>query len=198
MNDGMVWGLLPLLLMSRHFPLAEIGFIAAVYPAVWGIGQLFSGKMADYFCKKSMLAWGMMLQGIALLLLVFAITAVQYITLMAILGWGTAMVYPSFLATVADNTHALDRAKSMGIFRLWRDLGYAAGALLTGLMADHFGINSSIITIAVLTLISGAVVEHRMSCKTNAVKISPWFRSLFRRRPTHKDTFDSFNGGILH
>lgn len=194
----MVWGLLPLLLMSRHFPLAEIGFIAAVYPAVWGIGQLFSGKMADYFCKKSMLAWGMMLQGIALLLLVFAITAVQYITLMAILGWGTAMVYPSFLATVADNTHAFDRAKCMGIFRLWRDLGYAAGALLTGLMADHFGINSSIITIAVLTLISGAVVEHRMSCKTNAVKISPWFRSLFRRRPTHKDTFDSFNGGILH
>lgn len=181
LNDGMVWGMLPVLLFTKEFSLADIGLIVAVYPAVWGIGQLLTGKMADFFCKKSMLSWGMMLQGLALLMLVFISTKGGFIFLMALLGWGTAMVYPSFLATVADNTHPTDRAKSMGIFRLWRDLGYAIGAILTGFLADAFGIDSSILAVAFLTLASGYVIEKRMSCKTESMKITPWILSFFNR-----------------
>ncbi|MBK9319100.1 MAG: MFS transporter [Bacteroidetes bacterium] len=181
LNDGMVWGMLPVLLFTKEFSLADIGLIVAVYPAVWGIGQLLTGKMADFFCKKSMLSWGMMLQGLALLMLVFISTKSGFIFLMALLGWGTAMVYPSFLATVADNTHPKDRAKSMGIFRLWRDLGYSIGAILTGFLADAFGIDSSILAVAFLTLASGYVIEKRMSCKTESMKITPWILSFFNR-----------------
>ncbi len=104
---------------------------------------------------------------------------------MALLGWGTAMVYPSFLATVAENTHPADRANSMGVFRLWRDLGYAIGALLTGLIADLFGAGSAVLTISLLTLASGLVVEKRMSCTTQSVKITPWILSLFKRKTSH-------------
>src|ERR1051326_1504368 len=134
LNDGMVWGILPILLEQKNFNISEIGAITAVYPAVWGIGQLFTGKMADFFCKKSMLFWGMFIQGIALLLFLFANTFFYFALLSSILGWGTAMVYPAFLASIAENTNPNDRAKSLGAFRLWRDFGYAIGAVLTGLI----------------------------------------------------------------
>lgn len=187
LNDGMMWGLFPILLFQKHFSLSEIGIIAAVYPAVWGIGQLFTGKMADFFCKKSMLFWGMFLQGIALLFLIFANSFTHYIILSAVLGWGTAMVYPTFLASIAENTHPMDRAKSLGIFRLWRDSGYAFGAILTGIIADYFSINSSILVIALLTIVSGFVIEFRMRCKTNAPKLTAW---LFKRNTTFKNGKD--------
>jgi MFS family permease len=174
LNDGMVWGLLPILLLQKQFSLVEIGIITATYPAVWGIGQLFTGKMSDFFCKKSMLLWGMLIQGISLFLMVFAATFEHFIFISVLLGWGTAMVYPTFLATIAENTHPQDRAKSLGIFRLWRDLGYAIGAILTGILADAFGINISIIAIGVLTVGSGMVVEFRMRCRTNSIKITQW------------------------
>ncbi len=96
LNDAMAWGLFPLVLAQQGFGVEDIGMIVAVYPAVWGIGQLFAGRMSDYFCKKSMLFWGMLLQGVALVLLVFASTFVHYIALSIVLGWGTAMVYPTF------------------------------------------------------------------------------------------------------
>src|ERR1051326_6817484 len=134
LNDGMVWGLFPILLAKKNFGLADIGIITAIYPAVWGIGQLFTGKMSDFFCKKSMLFWGMFIQGIALLLFLFANTFFYFALLSSILGWGTAMVYPTFLASIAENTNPNDRAKSLGAFRLWRDFGYAIGAVLTGLI----------------------------------------------------------------
>mgnify|MGYP000863007406 CR=1 FL=1 len=174
LNDGMAWGLLPILLASKGFGIAAIGTITAIYPAVWGIAQLFTGKMSDRFCKKSMLYWGMFSQGIALLLLVLADTFFQYILLSIVLGLGTALVYPTFLATVAENTHPLDRAESLGVFRLWRDMGYAIGALLTGLIADQFGINASITVIGILTLISALVIEYRMRCRTEAPRLTDW------------------------
>jgi len=182
LNDGMVWGILPILLYQKQFTLSEIGLIVAIYPGVWGVSQLFTGKMADFFCKKSMLSWGMFLQGFALVILAFTNSMLGFILIMAVLGWGTAMVYPSFLATVADNAHPLDRDKSMGIFRLWRDLGYAIGALLTGFLADMFNIEIAIISIALLTLISAWIVEKRMTCKIQTVKISPWLLSLIQKK----------------
>lgn len=162
LNDGMVWGIFPLLLASKAFTIEQIGVITAVYPGVWGIGQLFTGKMADMYAKKKMLFWGMLLQAFALVLFMWANSLVEYVTLAAILGWGTAMVYPTFLATIAENTNPVDRAQSIGIFRLWRDLGYAIGAILTGIIADIWGIDSAILLIGVLTFISAGVIQLRM------------------------------------
>jgi MFS family permease len=164
LNDGMAWGLFPILLASKGFSIGEIGLITAVYPAVWGIGQLFTGAMADKFCKKDILYSGMLLQAMALVALVWAESLWHFIALSSLLGWGTAMVYPTFLATVAQYTHPLDRAQSIGIFRLWRDLGYAIGAILTGIVADSFGIEAAIILIGLLTFVSALVIYFRMKC----------------------------------
>lgn len=162
LNDGMAWGLFPILFSMKGFSLGEIGIISSVYPAVWGLGQLLTGKLADHFSKKYMLFLGMLLQGLALLAFPFHDSFVFYVLLASALGFGTAMVYPTFLATIADNTHPEDRASSLGTFRLWRDLGYAVGALLTGIIADLLGIDFSIVIIGILTLGSGFVILVRM------------------------------------
>lgn len=163
LNDGMVWGIFPLLLASKAYNLEQIGLITATYPAVWGLGQLFTGKMADKYSKKKLLFYGMLIQALALFLFSWADNLISYIALAAILGWGTAMVYPTFLASIADNTHPTDRAESIGIFRLWRDLGYAIGAILTGILADIYSIDISILFIAALTLLSSIIIYKRMS-----------------------------------
>lgn len=181
LNDGMAWGIFPVLLATKGFGIGEIGIVTAVYPAVWGIGQLFTGKIADYFCKKDLLFLGMLLQGIALILLVFAQTMTHFVAISSVLGLGTAIVYPTFLATVAENTHPTDRAKSVGIFRLWRDLGYAIGAILTGVIADIFSIEASIWVIGLLTIGSAAVIFYRMRCLDDyAVKMKHWLTELIK------------------
>jgi MFS family permease len=163
----MVWGILPILLASKNFTLNQIGIITAVYPAVWGLGQLFTGKMADKFEKKKLLFWGMFLQAVALIVLIWAESMTEFVVIGSILGFGTALVYPTFLATVAENTHPLDRAKSIGIFRLWRDLGYAIGAILTGIIADVLNINSAILFIGILTFMSAIIIQVRMRSNSN-------------------------------
>ena len=163
LNDGMVWGILPVLLATKGFQLKEIGILTAIYPAVWGISQLFTGKMADKYSKRKLLFWGMFLQTIALVFLVFAEKTSHFLVLSILLGIGTALVYPTFLATIAENTHPLDRAKSIGIFRLWRDLGYAIGAILTGILADFFSLEVAILCIGILTGISSFVILFRMN-----------------------------------
>ncbi len=178
LNDGMAWGIFPILLATKGFTIGEIGIVTAIYPAVWGIGQLFTGSMADRLCKKDMLYVGMFLQAIALVVLVWANTMFHFIVLSSVLGWGTAMVYPTFLATVAENTNPQDRAKSIGIFRLWRDLGYAIGAILTGIIADLISINAAILFIGLLTLASAFIIKYRMRCKTGgSLKIWDWIRN---------------------
>ena len=177
LNDGMAWGIFPILLATKGFTIGEIGIITAIYPAVWGVGQLFTGRMADKFCKKDMLYIGMFLQAIALIALVWANTMFHFIVLSSVLGWGTAMVYPTFLATVAENTNPQDRAESIGIFRLWRDLGYAIGAIFTGIIADLVSINASIIFIGSLTLVSAFIIRYRMVCKKDgSLKVWDWIR----------------------
>jgi len=190
LNDGMAWGIFPILLASKGFSIGEIGIVMAIYPGVWSIGQLFTGRMADKFCKKDMLYIGMFLQAIALIALVSANTMMHFMILSVILGWGTAMVYPTFLATVAENTNPQDRAKSIGIFRLWRDLGYAIGAILTGIISDLISINAAILFIGLLTLASGLIIQYRMNCKNNdAVKIWDWLSNKRKQRIAPEKSF---------
>lgn len=162
LNDGMIWGLFPILLTGRGFTIEKIGLIVAIYPAIWGLGQLVTGRMADVFEKKKMLFWGMLLQGLVIVALAFAITPFQFIVLSSLLGLGTAIVYPTFLAAIADNTHPGQRAESIGVFRLWRDLGYALGAIITGIIADRFGISTSVLCIGGITLLSAIIIAIRM------------------------------------
>ncbi|WP_439489123.1 MFS transporter [Algoriphagus sp.] len=162
LNDGMIWGLFPILLVGKGFSLEEVGKVVAVYPIVWGLGQLVTGKLADILVKKSMLFWGMLIQGLTIVAMAFANSFVQFTLLSILLGIGTAVVYPTFLAAIADYTHPEQRANSIGVFRLWRDLGYAIGAILTGLIADFFGVDNSIVLIGLVTIFSSVVVKSRM------------------------------------
>ncbi|SHL34616.1 MFS transporter [Hymenobacter psychrotolerans] len=164
LNDGMVWGLLPLLLASKGFTLTQIGTVAAVYPAVWGLGQLVTGPLADRLCKKDLLFWGMLLQGAVLLVMLFTSSYPMFLLLAGLLGAGTALVYPTFLAAVAEYSPLAQRAHSVGIFRLWRDAGYAIGALLTGVLADMLGLSAALAVIGGLTVLSSLVIRHRMYC----------------------------------
>jgi MFS family permease len=164
LNDGMIWGLFPILLAAKGFSLADIGLITAIYPMVWGVAQLGTGRLSDFICQKDLLFTGMLLQGAAILGLLWAETFIVYATLSFILGLGTAVVYPTFLASIAQNTHPTDRAASLGIFRLWRDLGYAFGAILTGILADYFELNVSIVVIGCLTVVSAGVLRVTMTC----------------------------------
>lgn len=133
-----------------------------IYPTIWGIGQLFTGKMSDHYSKKSMLFWGMLLQGAAILFIPLSSSFFALATISGILGLGTALVYPTFLSTIAQATSPKQRAESIGTFRLWRDLGYAFGAIISGITADLFGIEYAIFLISGLTIISALIIKFRM------------------------------------
>lgn len=162
LNDGMIWGLLPILLFTLNFNNEHIGIVTAIYPTVWGIGQLFTGKMSDHYSKKSMLFLGMLLQGLAILMIPFFDNFYVLASISAILGFGTALVYPTFLSTIAQATSPQQRAESIGIFRLWRDLGYAIGAILSGITADLFGVEYAVYLIGALTIFSSVIIKIRM------------------------------------
>jgi MFS family permease len=162
LNDGMIWGLLPIVLLSFNYNSESIGIVTAIYPGVWGIGQLFTGRMSDVYSKKSMLFWGMLLQGFAILCIPVSGDFVFLAIISIILGLGTALVYPTFLAAIAQATSPRQRAESIGTFRLWRDLGYAFGAVISGITADLFGVEYAIFLIGGLTVISSFVIGFRM------------------------------------
>ena len=162
LNDGMIWGLLPVVLGNSNFNNAQIGWIAGLYPMVWGIGQLFTGKMADHYSRKSMLFGGMLLQGLAIICIPMS-NEFSILSIIAVfLGLGTALVYPTFLTLIAQHNAPKQRAESVGIFRLWRDLGYAIGAITSGIIADFFGISGAIQSIGLLTILSAIVIQVRM------------------------------------
>jgi MFS family permease len=161
LNDGMVWGLFPLFFSSLGFDLRDIGILAAVYPGVWGISQVLTGIMSDKAGRKWMIAAGLWLQAGGIWM---AISVREYsleIIAAGILGIGTAMVYPTLLAAVGDSAQAEWRASAVGIYRLWRDLGYAVGGILSGLLADAFGLSPAIGAVGFLTLVSGVIVAVR-------------------------------------
>lgn len=170
LNDGMIWGLLPIVLLSLNYNNENIGIITAIYPTVWGIGQLFTGKMSDHYSKKAMLFWGMLLQGLAILLIPFSSDFYVLASISAILGLGTALVYPTFLSTIAEATSPNQRAESIGSFRLWRDLGYAFGAVISGITADLFGVEYAIFLIGGLTIISSLIIKFRMPKQIKTIK----------------------------
>lgn len=162
LNDGMIWGLLPSLLMTWKFNPADIGILTAIYPTVWGLSQLLTGKLSDVLPHKRMLFWGMFLQGTAILLIPFFPSYLILVFILIALGIGTALVYPTFLSAIAQATSPRQRAESIGTFRLWRDLGYAFGAIISGITADLFGIGAAIILIGGITILSSLVIRLRM------------------------------------
>ncbi|MUK03243.1 MFS transporter [Vibrio cholerae] len=162
LNDGLAWGLFPVLFISSGLSLNQVGILAAVYPAVWGAGQLFTGAASDRWGRKWLIVAGMFVQATGLATVAAAHTFRPWLFAAILLGLGTAMVYPALLAAIGDVAHPLWRARSVGIYRLWRDGGFAIGALLAGLLADRYGIPAAISTVAVLTAASGVVVAARM------------------------------------
>jgi MFS family permease len=162
LNDGMAWGLFPILFAAHGLSVARIGVLGALYPAVWGFGQLATGALSDRWGRKWLIAGGMLLQAVALALVASGDTFGQWIVAVTLLGLGTAMVYPTLLATVGDVAHPAWRARAVGVYRLWRDGGFAAGALLAGAVADLWGISAAVWTVAALTAASGVIVAVRM------------------------------------
>ncbi len=162
LNDAMAWGLLPIFYAAAGLSLAEIGLLAAIYPAVWGIGQIGTGALSDRLGRKRLIVAGMLLQGAAIGGIALTTGFAQWAAAAAVLGIGTAMVYPTLLAVVADVADPDWRATSVGVYRMWRDLGFAAGAVLIGVAADRAGVASAIWIVAGLTVISGVVVAVRM------------------------------------
>ena len=163
LNDGMAWGLFPLFYAAAHLSLAQIAWLAAIYPAVWGLGQLVTGALSDRIGRKWLIAGGMWIQAIGIAVIASSGSFVAFACGAGLLGAGTAMVYPTLLAAIGDVAHASWRASAVGIYRLWRDLGYAIGALLAGLVADLVGVGAAIWLVAGLTAGSGLVVAIRMS-----------------------------------
>lgn len=162
LNDGIAWGLFPILFAAGGLSLPEIGLLTAALPAVWGVGQMITGAVSDRIGRKHLITGGMFIQGLALA----AVAAVNdfraWLIAVAIIGAGTAMVYPTLLAAVGDVAHPSWRARSVGVYRLWRDAGFAVGALLAGVLADLYGVRAAIWVIAGITVASGMVVAVRM------------------------------------
>jgi len=162
LNDGMIWGILPIFLLSMDFGSKDIGMIAGIYPIVWGIGQLFTGKMSDVYSKKAMLFWGMIIQGLAIVSIPFFSNFYILAFISSLVGWGTALVYPTFLSVIAESTNPIQRPESIGTFRLWRDLGYVLGAIISGFTADLFGLAFAIYIVGGLTVVSAIIIKIRM------------------------------------
>ncbi|HYO85358.1 MAG TPA: MFS transporter [Dermatophilaceae bacterium] len=162
LNDGLAWGLFPVLFLSNGLSVGRIGVLAALYPGVWGLAQLGTGALSDRWGRKWLIAAGMLVQAVGLALVAAAASFAWWAVAAVLLGLGTAMVYPTLLAAIGDVAHPSWRARAVGTYRLWRDGGFAVGALLAGVLADLYGIRTAILVVAVLTAMSGIVVITRM------------------------------------
>ena len=162
LNDGLAWGLLPIYYAAGGLGIAQIGILAAIYPACWGLGQLATGALSDRMGRKGLIVGGMLLQAAALGVMAATRDFGPWAAASALLGAGTAMVYPTLLAAVGDVARPAWRATAVGVYRLWRDMGFALGALLAGVIADRFGMPAAIWAVALLTAASGVVVLVRM------------------------------------
>jgi MFS family permease len=162
LNDGMSWAIFPLFFAARGLGIEPIGILKAVYPGVWGILQIVTGPLSDRIGRKGLIVAGMWLQAVALLMVPLLGGFAWWLVASVLLGLGTAMVYPTLLAAISDVAHPTWRARSLSIYRFWRDLGYAVGALLAGVIGDAFGLAWAISGVGVLTFVSGTVVALAM------------------------------------
>jgi MFS family permease len=162
LNDGMAWGLLPLHYASAGLSIAQIGLLAAAYPAVWAGGQIWTGALSDRVGRKPLIVAGMLLQAAAIGVIAVGSSFVVWLAAAAALGLGTAFVYPTLIAAIADVAEPSWRGSAVGVYRFWRDLGFAIGAIVAGLIADAAGIASAIWVVAGITAASGLVVLIRM------------------------------------
>ncbi|WP_164121937.1 MFS transporter [Sphingobacterium sp. xlx-130] len=164
LNDGMSWGVFPLLFMSMGVGLEGVGWIKAVYPVVWGVGQIVTGPLADKIGRKPLIVWGMFVQVLGHVVIGFEWfePLISGLIGSVLLGIGTAMVYPALLAAVSDTAHPIWRASSLGVYRFWRDMGYAIGALMAGIVGSFFGLEWAVHIAGIITFISGLIVWIRM------------------------------------
>jgi MFS family permease len=181
LNDGMAWGLFPILFATAAgLDLAQIGLLAALYPATWGVGQLATGALADRAGRKPLIVWGMWVQAGAIGVIALSQGFPGFAAGAVLLGIGKAMVYPTLLAAIGDVAHPSWRASAVGVYRLWRDLGYAVGALLAGLTADAFGLAAAVWLIAALTFASGVLAAARMTETLQSCGRRTWQDKLSR------------------
>jgi len=162
LNDGLAWGLFPLFFAASGLSISRIGILAALYPAVWGLGQLYTGGLSDRVGRKPLIVGGMITQAVALAWIAATASFWAWAAGAMLIGAGTAMVYPTLLAAIGDIAHPTWRARSVGVYRLWRDGGFAVGALLAGVLADLVSIPAAIYAVAALTAFSGLLVAVRM------------------------------------
>jgi MFS family permease len=162
LNFGLSWGLFPILFASIGMPVERIGLLIATYPAVWGAGQILTGALSDRWGRKHLITAGMLTQAVALGLIAIGDTFSWWFLACALLGAGTAMVYPTLLAVIGDVAHPLWRARAVGVYRLWRDSGYAAGAIVGGVAADLWGLRAAVWAAAAITVVSGMIVAARL------------------------------------
>jgi len=162
LNDGMSWGIFPLFFASFGLGIERIGTLKAVYPVVWGVLQTVTGPLSDRWGRKGLIAAGMWVQAVALCLTAATHSYRWWLVASVLLGVGTAMVYPTLIASVSDASHPIWRARSLSVYRFWRDMGYAMGALLAGIITDLVGAAYAIATIGALTFASGTIVAFVM------------------------------------
>jgi MFS family permease len=162
LNDGLAWGLFPVLFAASGLSLGQIGVLVALYPAVWGIGQLVTGAASDRAGRKPLIVAGMAIQAVALGIAALGNSFGTWALAAVLLGAGTALVYPTLLAAVGDVAHPAWRARAVGVYRFWRDAGFAAGAVVAGVLADAFGVRTAVWAVAGLTAVSALVVAVRM------------------------------------
>ena len=163
LNDGLAWGLFPLIFAAAGMNLAQLGLLASIYPGTWGITQLVTGGLSDRVGRKWLIASGMCLQAVGIAITAWSSTFAWLAAGAVLLGLGTAMVYPTLLAAIGDVAHPSWRGSAVGVYRFWRDMGYAFGAIIAGVVADTFGLSAAAMVVAVLTFASGTVVALRMS-----------------------------------
>ena len=162
LNDAMAWGLLPIVQAAAGLPIAQIGLLAGAYPATWGIAQIATGALSDRIGRKRLIVAGMLAQALAIAAIAATTGFVPWLAAAVLLGLGTAMVYPTLIAVVADVAEPRRRGAVTGVYRFWRDIGFAVGAILVGLLADRFDARVAILAVAALTAASGVIVAIRM------------------------------------
>ena len=162
LNDGLAWGVFPIYFASQGLGVGQIGLLTAIYPAIWGLGQLFTGGLSDRVGRKWLIAGGMGVQAVAIAAIASTSAIWAWAAASALLGVGTAMVYPTLLAAIGDVAHPQWRASAVGVYRTWRDTGFAVGALVAGIIADAVSIEAAIWAVAGLTALSALVVALRM------------------------------------